>query len=184
METARMSDTVNPRNAISDRLPVSVITAYRISRQSAWGGGEWDVVGVVGAPEAGGKPSGTVPIREEGDEKQYLSTGYVIELFEDEAPGYYHNLASDSPKVFVVCHQEEGEALEPFLITVSWDEAAAHMEMDEAVYSVPLPPELYRFVEHFVLEHYVLEKRKKRKREDWKKQDAPDHAPKRRYTAR
>ena len=58
------------------------------------------------------------------------------------------------------------------------------MEMDEGVYSVPLPPELYRFVEHFVLEHYVLEKRKKRKREDWKKQDAPDHAPKRRYTAR
>ena len=179
-----MPDIEKKKYAISDRLPVSVITAYRTSRQTAWAGGEWDVIGVVGAPGADGKPSGPTLIREETHEKQYLSTGYIVELFKDAAPGYFHNLASDSPKAFVVCHQEEGEALEPFLVTVSWDEAAAHMEMDEAVYSVPLPPELYRFIEHFVLEHYVPEKRKKRKREDWTEQVAPDHAPKRRYTAR
>ena len=42
------------------------------------------------------------------------------------------------------------------------------MESDEAVESVAMPVELYRFVEQFVLEHYLPEKKKKRKRDNWK----------------
>ena len=178
-----MPDSDNEQPNVADRLPVSVVTAYRTSRQTVWESGEWDVIGVVGAPVGADTPEGRTLIREEPREKQYIYSGYHVELFKDAAPGYYHNLMGDSPKAFVVCQQEEGEALEPFLVTVSWDEAAAHMEMDEAVYSVPLPPELYRFVEHFVLEHYVPEKRKKRKRKDWQKQEPPAHGPKRRHTA-
>jgi hypothetical protein len=43
------------------------------------------------------------------------------------------------------------------------------MEVEEDVFSVPMPAEIYRWVENFVLQHYVPERRKKRKREDWKK---------------
>ena len=42
------------------------------------------------------------------------------------------------------------------------------METDEIVETVAMPPELYRWAEHFVLKHYVPEKHKKRKRENWK----------------
>ena len=53
------------------------------------------------------------------------------------------------------------------LLTLSFDEAHAYLEGDENLYTVPMPPEIYRWVEAYVLAHYVPEKRTKRKRRDW-----------------
>jgi hypothetical protein len=58
--------------------------------------------------------------------------------------------------------------LRPFQVTLSYDEAASYMEVDEPVFSLPMPPEVYRWLEGYVLEHYVPERKKKRKRDDWK----------------
>ena len=172
-----MTDTDSNQRPVSERLPVSVLTSYRESREGAWDTGAWDVIGVV-AGQGGGQPGGRQTlVREDRGEKQYLWTGCHLDLFKDAAEGCYHNLMSENPRIFVVCQQEDGGPIEPYLVTVNYDEAAAHMEMEEEVFSVPLPPELYRFVEHFVLAHYVPEKRKKRKREDWKSQPHPDHDP-------
>jgi hypothetical protein len=55
------------------------------------------------------------------------------------------------------------------MVTLSYDEAAAYTEVEEEVFAVPMPPEVYRWVENYVLEHYVPEKRRKRKRVDWKR---------------
>ena len=74
------------------------------------------------------------------------------------------------PSVFVVCAEDEdGEPPRPVHATVSYGEASAYMETDEPVFSVPMPPEIYRWVEGFVLEHYVPEPPRKRRREDWKR---------------
>ena len=51
---------------------------------------------------------------------------------------------------------------------LSYDEATSYMEVDEPVFSLPMPPEVYRWLEAYVLEHYVPERKKKRKRDDWK----------------
>ncbi len=59
---------------------------------------------------------------------------------------------------------------EPVLVTLSFDAGQAYLEGDETVYNVPLPPELYRATEAFVLAHYVPEKKNKRKLENWKEQ--------------
>jgi hypothetical protein len=62
----------------------------------------------------------------------------------------------------------------PFLVSLSFDEANAYQEGDGVVYAVAMPPELYRWCEHFVLDHYVPEKKKKRRLTDWRKAgDAP-----------
>jgi hypothetical protein len=46
---------------------------------------------------------------------------------------------------------------------MSFDEAHAYLEGDEQVYSVPLPAQLYQWVEAYVLTHYVALKKTKRK---------------------
>jgi hypothetical protein len=57
----------------------------------------------------------------------------------------------------------------PFLVSLSFDEANAYLETDDVdVFPVAMPPELYRWIEAFVLAHYVPEPRRKRKRDDWR----------------
>ncbi len=107
-------------------------------------------------------------IRDDGGARAYLCSGLRVALYRDDADSYYFNLMGEKPSLFVICRQEAGGALQPALLTLSYDEAVSHMEVDDPVYSVPMPPEIYRWVERFVLTHYVPEKKKKRKRDHWK----------------
>lgn len=163
--------------AAVNRFPVSVLTLYRAPSGQPWDAGHWDVIGVVASGQPPDNGLRRQLVHEMSGERRYLWTGLSLELYQDAADGYYHNLMSENPRAFVVCQQEENEPLEPCLVTVNYDEAAGHMEVEEQVFSVPLPPELYRWIEHFVLEHYVPEQRKKRKRKDWKEDKGPEHVP-------
>ena len=93
-----------------------------------------------------------------------------MSLHKDDSESYYFNLMGEKPSVFVVCRLEHGR-LRPFLVTLSYDEAASYMEVDESVSAVAMPPEIYRWCEAFVLTHYVPEKKRKRKRDNWKQGD-------------
>ena len=70
-----------------------------------------------------------------------------------------------------MCHpdeeEDESEGLVPMLVTASQDEAAAHLEADEEVYSVPMPRVIYEWVERYVVENYVPQEKKKRRRKNW-----------------
>ena len=151
-------------------FPISVLVGFRDDRDQRWGTRHWEVVGVVAGGHVAGGADGVhgAPIRADGGDRQTLWTGLTVELHKDEAESYYYNLMAQRPSVFVIARDEDGEPLEPYLVTVSYGEASSCMETDESVFSVPMPPEIYRWVEHFVLEHFVPEKKKKRKRDDWK----------------
>jgi hypothetical protein len=71
------------------------------------------------------------------------------------------------PSVFVVCRPEDSGELRTVHVTPSHDAAEAYMQGDGQVFAVAMPPEVYRWVEAYVLEHYVPEKRQKRKRDAW-----------------
>jgi len=150
-------------------FPLSVVVGFRPGRDQRWRTGHWEVVGVVaGRHVAGGDQAlRGVPIRAEENDRQTLWTGLAVELHKDDVESYYHNLMAEHPSVFVVVRDEGDAPLEPYLITVSYGEASSYMETDECVFSMPMPPEIYRWVEQFVLEHYVPEKKKKRRRDDW-----------------
>lgn len=108
-------------------------------------------------------------VRASDEVKYYLCNGLQIKLYEDECESYYHNLMSPTPRCYVVAHTEDVEdPPEPFLITMSVDEAHAYLEGEEEIYDVDIPPELYKWTEAFILVHYAPEKRKKRKRKNWK----------------
>jgi len=150
-------------------FPVSVIFEYLHPGTMRGNGTATEVVGII-AGAAGG--DGAIQARrirsaESGD--QYLWSGFRLHLYTDQAESYYANLMGESPSVFVISRPGHEDRLEPCLITLSYDEASAHMEVEDRVDTVAIPPEVYRWVEAFVLEHYVPERKQKRKRENWKK---------------
>jgi len=173
-----MREAINPLSNTStddlaanqpSRFLVSVIMQSKPS-SSKWVEEVWDAIGLVVLTDEQGKHNVKQIIQ--GDSKQLIYSGLTIRLFLDECESYYHNLMSPEPGCFIVAREEDAEGNEsdvpiPFLVSLSFDEAHAYLEGDDIVYSVAIPPELYRWTEAYVLENYSAEKRKKRKRKDW-----------------
>ena len=150
-------------------FPVSIIVGFQSTCDNRWKNGYWKVTGLVAGGSAEGAGVHRQSLHAASEGTQYLWTGLSVELHKDDAESYYFNIISDTPRVFVICNQQENaEPLKPFIATLSYDEAASYMEADEVVESVAMPAELYRWVERYVLENYLPEKKKKRKRDNWK----------------
>jgi Protein of unknown function (DUF3305) len=89
--------------------------------------------------------------------------GFEISLFRDEAEGYYLNVATGAPKVFVMWRQEEGEdAPTPHSVTASYNEAARWMDAQEKVDAVPMPESMAQWLNEYVTANYKPEPKKKR----------------------
>ncbi len=116
------------------------------------------------------------------DSTSFIFSGLQLDLFQDECDSYYLNLMSEKPRCYVIVHEvreqgsddadrqvvEAGCSLAPLLVTASFDVAHAYEEGDDQVFDAPMPAEVYRWVEAFVLEFYAPQQRRKRKRDDWK----------------
>jgi hypothetical protein len=170
------------------RFPINVVMERRKVRGNRWVTDSWRAVGVTvgnggtpseqtsagpganGDAEQGPAPRCPVPIIEGPDAAQYLWPGLCVELFIDEAESYYHNLMVGTPGCYIVTRPDPDGMARPVIVSLSFDAGQAYLEGDETVHAVPLPPELYRAAEAFVLAYYVPEKKKKRKRQDWKDQ--------------
>ncbi len=180
--TARIPTTTSKK--LPDSFEVSVIMESRPT-QNQWVKEVWDAVGLVaysnneneigvGTDLSTKTSKQAVKVVEQDGVKQLIYSGLKVSLYLDECESYYHNLMSPDPGCFVVAREEDedGEPTDkpiPFMVTLSFDEAHAYLEGDDTVYAVPIPPELYQWVEAYILENYEAEKRTKRKRKDWKK---------------
>jgi|MudIll2142460700_1097286.scaffolds.fasta_scaffold21280_3 hypothetical protein len=159
-----------PIEAPAASFPVSVIMERRQISGNRWITESWSALGVTVGNLPGPGPAEPRLLVEGARAAQFLWTGLRAEFFADESESYYHNLKVSSPGCYVVARPREDGMPRPVLVTVSFDAAQAYHEGGETVYSVPLPPELYRAAEAFVLAHYVPEKKRKRPLEDWKGQ--------------
>lgn len=151
-------------------FPVSVVMERRPIHDNQWITESWQAIGVTVGSSYEGRQENPVPLVTNDSVTQCLWHGLRTELFADEAESYYHNLMVPNPGCYVIVRPADNGTPKPILVTLSFDAAQAYLEGDETVYSVALPPELYRAAEAFVIEHYVPEKRKKRKRVSWKEQ--------------
>jgi hypothetical protein len=158
---------------LPDKMPVSVIMEKRPC-DHAWADYSFKAVGVVTGDQQQDRQFRR--IRQQDGVEQYLYSGLSVQLHEDECESYYHNLMSPQPGCYIVAGEAEAEAKgegeaeipEPYLVSLSFDEAHAYLEGDEQVYAVEIPPELYRWTEAFVLTHYIATKKVKRKLNNWK----------------
>ena len=152
-------------------IPVSVILQRTIDRSKKWVLPQWKVFAVV----AGEHISQNVLdndqpllIHDDGIHSRYFRGGMVLHLYKDGTEGYWYNLLSDPPYLFVVCDGEQGDReVEAAFITANQDEANGYMESDRLVLSAPMPAKICDFVERYVISHYRPKTRKKRERREW-----------------
>jgi hypothetical protein len=127
--------------------------------QGRWESQRWQLLGVV--PDMGGEVRN---VHEDGALLHRLHPGFDVTLFRDEAEGYYLNVSSEVPSVFVSIRVDEGSSEPyPFQATLSYNEAARWMDGGEKVERTVAWPELAAWIGQWVEENYRPE-RKKRQR--------------------
>jgi len=124
-----------------------------------WQSEEWRVADVVPWEAAAGEPR---KLREDAGTAQWLWPGFEIALFRDEAEGYYLNLSSGAPVIFVMWRLEDGQGV-PKIVTVSYNEAGRMLDGGEQVDNVPLPVDMAGWLATFTDEHLKPEPKKRGK---------------------
>ena len=125
--------------------------------ESRWESHRWQLLGAV--PDVGGEARTILdtPLRR-------LFPGFEVTLFPDEAEGYYLNVSSDAPSVFVsIRHDEGADDPYPFQTTLSYNEAARWMDGGEKVERTPAWPDLARWMGEWVEANYRPEPKKRRR---------------------
>lgn len=162
---------------LPEQIPVSVIMEKQPARLTQWVDHIWAAIGVtVSNTEKVLNKTGIADIKDDVHLKMF--SGFQVTLHVDECDSYYHNLMSPTPHCFIVVRQdEENDEPEPFIVSLSFDEAHAYLEGGDEVFAVDIPPEIYQWTETFVLENYCPQQLKKRKRRDWKEKAVEEKPP-------
>jgi len=127
--------------------------------ESRWATHRWDLLGVL--PDQGGEPRTIV---DSGASFQRLHPGFEVSLHVDEAEGYYLNVSSEVPSVFVCMRLDEAsDEPYPFQATLSYNEAARWMDSNERVERAVAWPELAEWMAQWVQENYKPEPKKRRR---------------------
>ena len=157
------------KHKLPEKLAISVIMEKRPSNH-AWVNFTYQAVGVITGEHP--QEREVKKIYEQNGLERYLFSGLSLQLYVDECESYYHNLMSPQPGCYIVASEPEtlDEMPEPYLVSLSFDEAHAYLEGDEQVYAVEIPADLYRWTEAFILMHYVATKKTKRKLKNWSEQ--------------
>ena len=147
-------------------LSVNIVLSREIDRSKKWAIPEWQIAAVsIGAPDDIKSPSAA---KIEKDIVYFSYSALSLQLFKDGSEGYWYNLLSDQPYLFVICEGEQGDQeITPIYVTVNQDEATGHLESDDIVLSTPMPAEMRELLERYVVDHYQPQQKRKRKRKDW-----------------
>ncbi len=144
------------------------VVMERVAIANRWQSYQWQVAGVIADLNSEGVADQAArTIVRHDDNLQRLYPGFEISLHRDEAEGYYLNLISGEPRIYVMWRLDENRSsaedeAQPQLATLSYNEAARLMDAQEKVDSVALLPELLPWLESFVHEHYKPEVKKPR----------------------
>jgi hypothetical protein len=143
------------------------IVMERVAIENRWQPYRWQAVSALDETEVSGSAPQTI-VRHD-DLLQRVYPGMELVLFKDEAEGYYLNLTSPDPRIFVMWRVNEDkleteEEAEPFMLTLSYNEAARWMDAQEKVDGIPIIPALMPWLSAFVEEHYKPEVKKQRLR--------------------
>jgi hypothetical protein len=108
------------------------------------------------------------------DEERWLYPGFRVELFRDDAEGYYLNVSTPAPCWFVLWRMEEEATLadeplaRPTMVTLSYHDAGRWLDAQETVEQVPAPADVIAWMSAFAEEHYVIEPKRRKRPESFK----------------
>ncbi len=158
---------MNPRPSIEVAV---VMRRERIDNK--WQPWRW-ILSEVLAQEPG---FGTEPrlLHKTAQEELWLHPGFQVELFRDDAEGYYLNATTPAPGWFVLWRMEEEPTLapeplaRPTMVSLSYHDAGRWLDAQETVEQVPAPPDVVQWLRDFVEEHYVVEPKRRKRPESFK----------------
>lgn len=107
-------------------------------------------------------------------EERWLHPGFKVELFTDDAEGYYLNASTGQPCFWVVWRMEEQALLAdepiaiPQTVTLSYHDAGRWLDAQETVEQVPAPPQVVQWLQQFVDQHYVIEAKRRQRPQSFK----------------
>ena len=99
-------------------------------------------------------------LRDDGHCTQWLFPNLPVSLHRDEAEGYYLNVVTSDPRVFVLWRMEGEQGL-PVEVTVSFNEAGRWLDGGHSVDGVAMPAEIYAWVGDYVEKNYRPEPKKR-----------------------
>jgi len=144
----------------------SVQVAVVMEREAApnrWEDWRFRVADVVGDEAV----FGSVPrvLRDDGRVQRSLHPGFRLELFRDEAEGYFLNLTSGAPVWFVMWRIDDADPSRawPETVSLSYTEAGRWLDAQERVDNVPLPAELRDWLQAYTDAHYRPEPKQRRR---------------------
>jgi hypothetical protein len=145
-------------------FPIRIIMQRR-KLASPWADEVWETHSVIAGTE--GEPGSVERIVDADAVTQYLVSGWQLELFHDEAEGYFLNIDAPEPRVFVMWRKEEGQEVAlPVQVSVSYNEAARRVDSSENVDAVPMPQDVLIWLRQYVQDNYRPEQKKKGPRRD------------------
>ena len=111
-----------------------------MSRWQTW---RWVLAEVLAAEEGFGEQPRLLLKSE--DEERWLYPGYKVELFTDDAEGYYLNITTPAPCWFVLWRMEEEATIadeplaRPTMVSLSYHAAGRWLDAQATVAQVPAP---------------------------------------------
>lgn len=146
------------------RIDVAVVM-IRESVASRWQQWRWRLADVVPhEPSFGSEPK---RLMKDGDGERWLHPGLAVELFRDDAEGYYLNATTPAPCWFVLWRMEEEATVaaepiaRPVAVSLSYHDAGRWLDAQETVEQVPAPAGVVDWMREFAQAHYVPEPRKR-----------------------
>ena len=157
-----------------ERPSIEVAVIMRRQRMhNRWQPWRWELADVV--PNEPGFGSEPRLLFKSDDEQRWLHPGFVVELFRDDAEGYFLNAQAPAPCWFVLWRMEEGATVateplaRPVTVTLSYHDAGRWLDAQETVEQVPAPREVIDWMRAFAEEHYAAEPRKRKRPESFKR---------------
>ena len=125
--------------------------------QNRWESVVWEPWSVLESDEPPGEPRLLV---DRLDVQQWFHPGFPLVIHRDEIEGYYMNVSSGSPRVFVLWRMDEERGL-PLQVTASYDEGGRWLDGGHSVDSVTMPAAVFGWIGEYVEKNYRPEPKKR-----------------------
>ena len=155
------------------RPRVAVAVVMRRERiANRWQPWRWSLADIVPHQDSFGSQPRL--LLKDDQEERWLHPGFMVELFTDDAEGYYLNVSTPQPCFWVVWRMEEEAVLAdepvavPQTVTLSYHDAGRWLDAQEIVEQVAAPLDVVEWVQAFVDTHYVLEAKRRQRPQSFK----------------
>jgi hypothetical protein len=131
------------------QLPIAVVMERR-QPVHPWDRARWHPVAALPWQET---RRAVHPIRTAPDRETCVMSGLSLELRPDENDGYFENWVAPEPKVFILWHEDDGDAT-PVAASVSYSEGARMLDSGDAAGGLPMHGAIHQWLGRYLRANY------------------------------